>query len=163
MKRSVSSIITLALLLAVPARAAEKRAPGKKAPASAKAPPKAEAKADAKAEPRTDAKDAPKTEAKADNTVSQADVDQYLAFFDRFVGVMASDQDDCDKMAKDMGALLDANRAILMKAKAAQDAGKTLPEDARDHMVSAATKVGPGVMKCASNPKIAAVLQKIPR
>jgi hypothetical protein len=144
MKRSCLWILTLALAAAAPAVAADK-APDGKAPAPA----------------APTAKDPPKDTSKTD--VSSADVQQYLAFFDKFVAYIDADQNDCDKMAKDLSAHLDANHALLLKAKAAHDGGKTLPESARQHIMSTAPKMAPGVQKCNSNEKVMAALQKIPR
>ena len=144
MKRSCLCILTLALGVAAPALAAD--------PAPAAAP---------KAAPAPAAKDAPKDTSKTD--VGAADVKQYLAFFDKFVEYIDADQNDCDKMAKDLSAHLDASHALLVKAKAAHDAGKTLPESARQHIMSTAPKMAPGVQKCNSNEKVMAALQKIPR
>jgi len=151
MKRSCLWILTLALGATAPAAAADK------APASDKgAAPAAAAK-----DPAGPAKEAPKDTSKTD--IGPADVQQYLAFFDKFVGYIDADQNDCDKMAKDLSAHLDASHALLMKAKAAHDAGRTLPETARQHIMSTAPKMAPGVQKCNSNEKVMAALQKIPR
>ena len=142
MKRSCLWILTLALGAAAPAIAADKApAPG------------------GKAAPAAAAKDpaAPKTD------VGPTEVKEYLAFFDKFVSYIEADQNDCDKMAKDLSAHLDASHALLMKAKAAHDAGKTLPESARQHIMGTAPKMAPGVQKCNSNEKVMAALQKIPR
>jgi hypothetical protein len=108
-------------------------------------------------------KDAPAKDDKDDNIVSPADVDRWVAFFDKFVGTIDADQNDCDKMAKDLDAHLDANQALLMKAKAASAAGKKLPPSAQQHMMATMQKMGPGVQKCGSNEKVGAVLRKIPR
>jgi len=148
MKRSCLWILTLALGAAAPAVAADK----------APAPDKGAAAAPVAKDP---AKDPAKDTAKTD--VGAADVQQYLAFFDKFAGYIDADQNDCDKMAKDLSAHLDANHALLLKAKAAHDAGKTLPETARQHIMSTAPKMAPGVQKCNSNEKVMAALQKIPR
>jgi len=154
MKRSCLWILTLALGATAPAVAADK------APAADKGAPPAAAK-----DPASPAKEAPK-EASKDSSktdIGPADVQQYLAFFDKFVGYIDADQNDCDKMAKDLSAHLDASHALLMKAKAAHDAGRTLPETARQHIMSTAPKMAPGVQKCNSNEKVMAALQKIPR
>jgi hypothetical protein len=148
MKRSCLWILTLAIGAAAPAVAADK------APASDKG----AAPAPAAKEP---AKDAAKDTSKTD--IGPAEVQQYLTFFDKFVGYIDADQNDCDKMAKDLSAHLDANHALLMKAKSAHDAGRTLPETARQHIMSTAPKMAPGVQKCNSNEKVMAALQKIPR
>jgi len=144
MKRSCLWILTLTLGAAVPAVAADK------------------APADKTAAPAPAAKD-PAKDAKAGTPVSQADVDQYLAFFDKFVSYIDADQNDCEKMAKDLSAHLDASHALLLKAKAAHEAGKTLPEAARQHIMATAPKMAPGVQNCNSNEKVMAALQKIPR
>jgi len=145
MKRSCLWILTLTLGAAVPAVAADK------------------APADKPAAPAPAAKDPAADATKAGTPISQADVDQYLAFFDKFVSYIDADQNDCDKMAKDLSAHLDASHALLLKAKAAHEAGKTLPEAARQHIMSTAPKMAPGVQKCNSNEKVMAALQKIPR
>ena len=146
MKRSCLWILTLALGAAAPAVAADK------APAP-----------DAKAAPAPTAKDPAAGKDTSKTDVGPAEVKEYLAFFDKFVNYIDVDQNDCDKMAKDLSAHLDASHALLVKAKAAHDAGKTLPESARQHIMSTAPKMAPGVQKCNSNEKVMAALQKIPR
>jgi hypothetical protein len=142
MKRiRILAVVALAATASVPvARAADKVAPDEKKNA---APAKA---AD-----------------KADNTVASVDADRWLAFFDKFVAYIDADQNDCDKMAKDLGAHLDANQALMAKAKAASAAGKKLPAAAQQHMMDTLGKLGPGIQKCGSNEKVAAVMSKIPR
>jgi hypothetical protein len=142
MKRFFRLVVPIALALPALARAADK-APDEKKPAPAK--------------------DAAKDTTKSDSTVSPADVDRWVAFFDKFVGYIDADQDDCDKMAKDLDAHLDASKALLAKAKEASDAGKKLPPSAQQHMMATMQKMGPGVQKCGSNAKVGAVLSKIPR
>ena len=97
----------------------------------------------------------------AASEVDKADVQKWLAFFDKIVDAVVADKDDCTKMAKDVNALVDANKELLDKAKAAVAAGKQLPDDAKKHMMQSAQKLGPAMQKCMNDKGVQAAFMRL--
>src|SRR5215831_11087342 len=62
----------------------------------------------------------------ARETVSDADAQRYLAFFEKLVAVIVANQSDCAKMAAAIDAHVEANQA-LVKELAAVKTRKQLP------------------------------------
>ena len=112
----------------------------------------------AAAEP--DKKAPEKKEPAAEATVSDADAKQWLGFFDKLVDTVVAAHGDCDKMAKDLDALNDANKDLLAKAQKASAEGKKLPKSAEEHMGASVQKMLPALGKCGQNPKVQAAMQK---
>jgi len=107
--------------------------------------------------------DTPKKDAPpADNTPAKADVDKFLAFFDKLVDTIVADKADCPKMATDIGKLVDANQDLLKKAAEAKAKGQKLPQDATDHMNASKNKMVSAMMeKCAQDKAVQAALQRM--
>jgi ElaB/YqjD/DUF883 family membrane-anchored ribosome-binding protein len=107
--------------------------------------------------------DTPKKDAPpADNTPSKADVDKFLAFFDKLVDTIVADKADCTKMATDITKLVDSNQDLLKKASEAKAKGQKLPQDARDHMDASSKKMISAIMeKCAQDKGVQAALQRM--
>jgi hypothetical protein len=101
------------------------------------------------------------TTARAETTVSEADAKQFLAFFDKFVDTAVADKASCPKMAADMNTEIDANKALLDKARAAAASGKKLPKDAQEHMMQAAQRMMPAFQACGSDAKVKAAMQRL--
>lgn len=101
------------------------------------------------------------TTARADKTVSEADAQKFLAFFDKFVDTALADKASCPKMAADMNSEIDANKALLDKARAAQAAGKQLPKDAQQHMMQDGRRIVPAMQACGSDKGVQAALQRL--
>jgi hypothetical protein len=114
--------------------------------------------ATATAEP--DKKAPEKKEAAAENTVSDADAKQWLTFFDKLVDTVVAAHGDCDKMAKDLEALDDANKEVLAKAQKASAESKQLPKSAEEHMGKSVEKMLPALGKCGQNPKVQAAMRR---
>jgi hypothetical protein len=91
----------------------------------------------------------------------KADVAKWLAFFDKIVDTVVADKDACPKMAKDVNALVDANKDLLEKANAAVAAGKKLPEDAQKHMMDSAKKMMPAMQKCGADKDVQAAFMRM--
>src|SRR3954470_17715279 len=89
------------------------------------------------------AKKAPekKEEAPAAATVTKAQADEWLVFFDKLVAIVVANQSDCDKMAKELDAHTEANKDLLAKAQKAQTEGKRLPKAAEEHMAASVQKM----------------------
>ena len=99
--------------------------------------------------------------ARADSTVSEADAQKFLAFFDKFVDTAVADKASCTKMAADMNSEIDANKALLDKARAAANSGKKLPKDAQQHMMQAGQRMVPAMQACGSDKGVQAALQRL--
>jgi hypothetical protein len=111
---------------------------------------------------KTPAKDAPAKDApKAD--ASDPDIAKFLVFFDKLVDIAVTDQNDCKKMATDVNAHIDLNKALLDKAKEAQAKGQKLPDSARDHMMQSAQKLMGAMQKCGSDKDVNAAFGRLPR
>lgn len=100
--------------------------------------------------------------ARADTTITSADAQKWLAFFDKIVDTAVADQDSCPKMAKDINALIDANKDLLDKAAKAQSEGKKLPADAQKHMEDGAKKMMPAFQKCGKDKDVGAAFKRLP-
>lgn len=128
------------------------------------------ASADPTAKPTTENKaDKPASKAPADKaapdkppadkptkkvTISDADAQRFLAFFDKLVGVVVANQDDCAKMATGINGLIDANQALLDEAAAARNQNKELPPAVKDKIEKKAREeLTPAMMKKCSADK----------
>lgn len=94
---------------------------------------------------------APAKDAPAAAAPSQADIDKWLAFFDKIVDAVVADKDDCKKMATDVNVVIDANKDLIAKATEAAKSGMKLPKSATDHMMASAQKMGPAMQKCSAD------------
>jgi hypothetical protein len=103
------------------------------------------------------AKDAPAKDAPA--TLSSADVQKWLAFFDKIVDIVVADKADCTKMAGDLNKHIDANAEILKKAAAAKD--MKLPKDAEDHVAAGAQKMMGSMQKCGNDQTVQAAFTRL--
>jgi hypothetical protein len=115
------------------------------------------ASADDKKPAAPPAKDTPPAAAEA----SPADVDKFLAFWDKLVDTIVADKDSCPKMATDINALIDGNKDLLAKAGEAAKAGKKLPKTAEDHMMAGVKKMMPAMQKCQSDKAVQAAFQRL--
>jgi hypothetical protein len=91
----------------------------------------------------------------------KADIQKWLAFFDKLVDIVVADKDDCAKMAGDLNKLIDANKDLIQKASDAVSAGKKLPEDAQKHMMASAQKMGPAMQKCGNDKAVQAAFMRM--
>jgi len=105
--------------------------------------------------------DAPKKDAPTDSP-SKADVDKFLAFFDKLVDTIVADKADCPKMATDINKLIDSNQDLLKKASEAKAKGQKLPQDAQDHIQEGSKKmIGAITEKCAQDKTVQAAIQRM--
>jgi hypothetical protein len=100
---------------------------------------------------------APKKAPEAD----AGDVKKFLAFFDKIVDAVVADKDSCPKMATDVNKIIDSNKALLDMAKKAEADGKTLPDDAKKHMMDSATKMAPAMQKCQADKDVQAAFMRL--
>ena len=94
---------------------------------------------------------------------TSADVQKFVAFFDKIVDTVVADKDDCGKMAKDLNTLIDANKDVIEAAKKAQAEGKQVPPEVRQHMMDGAKKMMAGMQKCGSDPAVKAAFDRLPK
>src|SRR5438105_906007 len=92
----------------------------------------------------------------APKEVSAPDAARFLAFFDKIVDTAIADKDNCDKMATDLNAIIDANKDVIAMANKAKADGKTLPADAKKHIGEGVNKMLPAIQGCQSNDKVKA-------
>jgi len=102
-----------------------------------------------------------KKPAPADKAPPKADVDKYLAFFDKLVDTIVADKDDCKKVAADVNKMLDDNTALLKMAADAQAAGMKLPKEAVDHMVEGSKRMMPTMQKCGKDADVNKAFQRM--
>ena len=95
-----------------------------------------------------------------DKPVPKADVDAYLAFFDKLVDIVAGEH-DCDKLGAAAGAHVDANQALVDKANRQKADGYALPQDAQDHIKDGVTKMTPSLHRCGKTPSVRAAFDKL--
>ena len=119
------------------------------APAKQKAP-AADAKAPAKA---------PADTKKAE--VAAADVEKFLAFFNKFVDVVVAAKEDCAKLTKDINGLIDSNGEMLKKIQEAKAANKDLPQAAKDKMMSRVKEMMPAMNKCSADAGFQAAMKRM--
>ena len=99
--------------------------------------------------------------APATNTPAKADVDKFIAFFDKLVDTVVTDKDACPKMATDVNKLIDANQDLLKMGAEAKAKGMQLPKDAQDHMMASTKKMMGGMQKCGNDPDVQKAFQRM--
>lgn len=85
--------------------------------------------------------------------LSDAEAQRFYAFFDKLVGIVVANKEDCGKMAAGVNAHIDAHQALLKDAAAAKNQGKELPQSVRDKIAKkTANELAPAMQhKCMSD------------
>jgi hypothetical protein len=96
-----------------------------------------------------------------DNTPSKADVDKFIAFFDKLVDIVVADKDACPKMAADVNVLIDKNQDLLKMGAEAKAKGMQLPKEAQDHMMASTKKMMGGMQKCGGDKDVQKAFQRM--
>jgi hypothetical protein len=95
---------------------------------------------------------------------SSDDVAKFVAFFDKIADTVVADKTDCAKMATDVNKLIDDNAAVLEAAKRAQESGKQLSTEARNHMMATSKRMTSAMMeKCHDDQAVNAAFARLPK
>ena len=106
--------------------------------------------------------DKPAATNKPSETVSDADAQKFVAFFEKLVDIAVGNQNDCAKMASGFHAHIDANQALLKRANEAMSQGKKLPPAARQKVEGKINEFGQAVAKkCGNDKTVQAALLRI--
>ena len=101
----------------------------------------------------------PDKQAPAEVTPSEAHA--WLSLFDKVVDTVVADKDDCDKMAGDLNAVIDANQEAIKIARDAKAKGKKLPQSAQQHMLDQMRRMVGALEKCGRDEKVGAAFKRI--
>lgn len=93
--------------------------------------------------------------------VPPKDVEEFLAFFNKFVDAVVAAKEDCAKMTKDVNALIDAHAPLVKKVQEAKAANKDLPQAAKDKMMSRVKEMMPALNKCGQDPGFTAAMKRM--
>ena len=95
------------------------------------------------------------------DTASDADVKEFLAFFDKLVDAIVADKDDCTKMAGSINTVVDANQKTIAMAKDAKAKGKKLPATAQQRMLDGARRMVGALDKCGHDEAVGSAFKRI--
>ena len=93
--------------------------------------------------------------------MAAADVTRWLVFFDKLVEAVEVNAQSCEKMAADVGTVIDTNRSSIAIARDARKRGKKLPQAAQQHMLDGVRRMGPGIENCSENERVKAAFSKL--
>ncbi len=94
--------------------------------------------------------------------MSAHDTATWLAFFDKLVATVVRDASQpCEKLAGDVGRVIDANQDAVAIARAAHAEGRKLPQAAQEHMLVGVKKMMPAMQKCGQDTKVRAAFARL--
>jgi hypothetical protein len=93
--------------------------------------------------------------------MAPADVERWLAFWDKLVVTVVQAQATCDKLATDVSAVIDKNKPAIAIARTARAEGKKLPEAAQQHMLEGVKQMVPVMQRCGQHDKVRAAFAKL--
>lgn len=97
-------------------------------------------------------------------TISDADAQRFVAFFDKLIAVVVAHRDDCPKMATALHAYLDANEALLKAFADARANRKQLPPAVRQKIENKIkNEFQPALKKCVQDKAVQAALARMDR
>lgn len=103
---------------------------------------------------------APPRPANAKADLSPAETARFVAFFNKMIDIVVADQDDCPKMATDLNAHVDANKALVEELQKVSET-KGLPKDAKDKIEARASKeLEPAMKKCMADKGVQAAFDR---
>ena len=87
-------------------------------------------------------------------SMSNADAEKFLAFFEKLIAIVVANQDDCAKMATAVNGHVDANQALIKEANDAKNKGKDLPPAVKEKLEKKAKEeLQPAITKKCVNDK----------
>jgi hypothetical protein len=93
--------------------------------------------------------------------VSRADMERFLAFFEKLVDTIVADKDNCPKMAGDVNALVDANADLLKKAAEAKASGQKPPADLKERADKTAKRMIDGLGNCMNDKGVQNAIERM--
>jgi tRNA U34 5-carboxymethylaminomethyl modifying GTPase MnmE/TrmE len=97
-------------------------------------------------------------------TISDADAQRFVTFFEKFIAIVVANQNDCPKMATGIHAHLDANAALLKQMADARAQKKQLPPAVKAKMEQKVkNELAPALQKCAQDKAVQAALARMER
>jgi hypothetical protein len=94
--------------------------------------------------------------------MSAHDTATWLTFFDKLVATVVRDSSQtCEKLAGDVGRVIDANQDAIAVARAAHAEGRKLPQAAQEHMLVGVKKMMPAMQKCGQDSKVRAAFARL--
>src|SRR5215468_1120036 len=95
-------------------------------------------------------------------TVSDADAQRYLAFFEKLTAVVVANQRDCAKMAAAIDAHVEANQALVKELADAKARNKQLPPAVKAKIgKKIKDELQPALQKCAQDKAVKSALERM--
>jgi GTPase Era involved in 16S rRNA processing len=96
-------------------------------------------------------------------TISDADAQRVLAFFDKLVSIVVANKDDCTKMAAAINAHIDANQALIKEMNDAKSQNKEMPPALKEKILQKSRdELGPAMTaKCGSDKTVQAAFMRM--
>lgn len=93
---------------------------------------------------------------------SKADMEKFMAFFDKLVDIVVADKADCSKMSADITKHIDANAELLKKGEEARAKGQKPPKDVQDHLVAGGRKMAAALQeKCMQDKGVQGAISRL--
>jgi peptidyl-prolyl cis-trans isomerase A (cyclophilin A) len=99
--------------------------------------------------------------APAGGELSAADADKLVGFFDKLLGGMMQNKDDCAKMASGIDTLVTQNAAMLKSVMKQLAGGKGLPKAAEEKLTKRMTQDAQALQKCSSNSAVLNAMKRV--
>jgi len=98
----------------------------------------------------------------ARETVSDADAQRYLAFFEKLVAIVVANQSDCARMATAIDAHVEANQALVKELALVKQRNKQLPPAVKAKIQQKVKdELQPALQKCAQDKAVKAALERL--
>ncbi len=106
--------------------------------------------------------DAKKTDKPAaEATIKDEDLKKANAFIDALLTAITSNTNDCDKMATQIGSVLDAHAATIKMINEHKAAGRKPPKEFEDKLKAKQPELMGAIMKCKDNANVQASIQRL--
>jgi hypothetical protein len=106
--------------------------------------------------------DKPTDKPPARQTLSDAEAQKFVVFFEKLVTIAVDNQDDCARMATAFNAHIDANQALIKQAHEARSQGKELPPAVKQKLEGKTKDFQQALTKkCGNDKTVQAALMRI--